>query len=80
MQNYPNPFNPSTMIKFTIPKTETVKLQVYNTLGQIVKTLIEDKLQTGSYGKCYSHGGLTGGHCICFAVGDFADEPAYEAA
>ena len=46
-QNYPNPFNPSTKIKFTIPKVESVKLQVYNTLGQIVGNLVEDKLQAG---------------------------------
>ena len=48
-QNYPNPFNPSTQITFTLPKAETVKLQVYNTLGQIVGNLVEDKLQAGSH-------------------------------
>jgi len=48
-QNYPNPFNPSTTIKFTIPKSETVNLQIYNTLGQMVRNLVEDKLQAGSH-------------------------------
>ena len=48
-QNYPNPFNPSTKITFTLPKTETIKLQVYNTLGQMVGNLVEDKLQAGSH-------------------------------
>ena len=48
-QNLPNPFNPSTKIKFTLPKTESVKLEVYNTLGQMVGNLVEDKLQAGSH-------------------------------
>jgi hypothetical protein len=48
-QNYPNPFNPATKITFTLPKTESTKLQVYNTLGQLVETLVEDKLQSGSH-------------------------------
>jgi ligand-binding sensor domain-containing protein len=48
-QNYPNPFNPSTKITFTLPKTELVKLQVYNTLGQVVGNLVDDRLQAGSH-------------------------------
>ena len=48
-QNYPNPFNPSTKITFTLPKTESVKLEVYNALGQIVENLVEDKLQAGAH-------------------------------
>ena len=48
-QNYPNPFNPSTKITFTLPKSESVNLQVYNTLSQIVGNLVEDKLQAGSH-------------------------------
>ena len=49
LQNYPNPFNPSTKIKFTLPKAETVNLDIYNSLGQIVANLVEDNLQTGSH-------------------------------
>jgi hypothetical protein len=32
-QNYPNPFNPITKIKFTLPKSGRVVLDVYNMLG-----------------------------------------------
>jgi hypothetical protein len=42
-QNYPNPFNPGTKIDFTLPKTEKVKIVVYNQLGQQV-TLLSDKI------------------------------------
>ncbi len=48
-QNYPNPFNPSTRIKFILPKAQTLKLQVYNTLGQTVRILIEDRVPAGSH-------------------------------
>ena len=48
-QNYPNPFNPSTTIRYTLPSTEDVRLVVYNTLGQEVKTLIEARQNAGRH-------------------------------
>jgi len=48
-QNYPNPFNPITNIKFDIPKSSFVKMVVYNSLGQEVTTLVNEKLNAGSY-------------------------------
>jgi len=48
-QNYPNPFNPSTNIKFTIPKAENVTIDIYNTLGQRIKTVLNQKMQTGQH-------------------------------
>lgn len=49
-QNYPNPFNPSTTIGFDVPNINTlVKLEIYNILGQKVKTLVNDVYAAGRY-------------------------------
>ncbi len=48
-QNYPNPFNPSTQIDFELKKTDHIKLSIYNIKGQLVKTLADDYLQSGSH-------------------------------
>ncbi len=42
MLNYPNPFNPETTIKFDLPESSKITLKVYNTKGQLVKTLIDN--------------------------------------
>jgi hypothetical protein len=48
-QNYPNPFNPVTNIRFTVIKTSQVKLEVFNIVGQKVKTLVNEEMQPGIY-------------------------------
>ncbi len=48
--NYPNPFNPSTTIKFNIPDAGSVKLKIYNVMGQLVKTVIDkSNMEQGQY-------------------------------
>lgn len=44
--NFPNPFNPSTKIKFALPSASSVRLEIYDILGRLVKTLISNKQLT----------------------------------
>jgi len=60
-QNYPNPFNPSTIIVFNLPKTATVRLSIYNLLGQEVGTLVDEKLAAGKYDIKFEASGLAAG-------------------
>ncbi|HCV43330.1 MAG TPA: hypothetical protein DGH68_07585 [Bacteroidetes bacterium] len=46
-ENYPNPFNPATTITFSIPSQASVSLEIFNILGQKVKTLADNKVYEG---------------------------------
>ena len=48
-QNYPNPFNPSTHIQVSLPRHSTVSLRVYDTVGQLLRTLMEGEQEAGFY-------------------------------
>lgn len=60
-QNYPNPFNPSTSIKFNLPKASFVNLTIYNVLGAQVATLVNEKLEPGTYTKNFNANNLSSG-------------------
>jgi len=48
-QSYPNPGNPSTTITFTLPQKAHVTLEIYNLLGQRVRTLVEGVKEAGPH-------------------------------
>ena len=61
VQNYPNPFNPSTTINFSIPQSSIVTLKVFNTLGQEVKTLINQNMESGVHSISFDASELNSG-------------------
>jgi choice-of-anchor B domain-containing protein len=47
--NYPNPFNPSTTIAYQLPRQSDVRIEIYNLLGQKVRTLLNNRKEPGDY-------------------------------
>jgi len=60
-QNYPNPFNPTTTIRYGLPRASNVSLAVYNTLGQLVRTLVSGGEQAGDHEVEFDGSGLASG-------------------
>ena len=48
IQNFPNPFNPVTSIRYYLPEDALVNITIYDLMGRVVKTLINDQ-QTAGY-------------------------------
>jgi hypothetical protein len=46
-QNYPNPFNPATTLRYQLPTESEVKLVIYNVLGQVVSTVVDETQSLG---------------------------------
>lgn len=60
-QNYPNPFNPTTQIGFSVDNRKDVKLEVYDTAGRKVQTLIDSELNRGFYTATFNGTGMASG-------------------
>lgn len=73
-QNYPNPFNPSTKISYTIPKAGFVELTIYDALGNVISTLVQDSKEAGSYDVEFNGKGLSSGiYFYKLKSGNFSD-------
>ena len=60
-QNYPNPFNPSTVITYSLPASSKVTLTVYDVLGKLITTLVNENQEAGSYSVNFNAAELSNG-------------------
>jgi hypothetical protein len=64
-QNYPNPFNPSTMIRYTVPKSCFVALSIYDLLGREIAILVNESKIPGEYSAVWNGQSHPSGIYIC---------------
>ena len=73
-QNYPNPFNPVTKIRFDVVRVGDVKLVVYDVMGREIQTLVNERLQPGTYETTFDGSMLNSGvYFYRLSVGDFTE-------
>ena len=60
-QAYPNPFNPTTHLTLDLPSDGIVSIQVYNVVGQLVETLVDNHMTAGSYDITWNAGNIPSG-------------------
>lgn len=60
-QNYPNPFNNQTTLEYALTGTSDVQLEVYNTTGQLISTLVDEVQTEGRYEVFFNASGLASG-------------------
>jgi glucose/arabinose dehydrogenase len=73
-QNYPNPFNNSTVIRFSVPEAENVRIEVYNLLGQKIDTLTDRVYERGEYHVSWNAEGMSSGvYLYRMRAGEYMD-------
>jgi hypothetical protein len=71
-QNYPNPFSGKTTIKFCLPCGSRVKLDVLTAQSRLVKTLLDEDKEAGTFEIEFDGSNLPQGSYVClFQAGDF---------
>ncbi len=74
MQNYPNPFNPATTIQFALPEETTVLLEIYNSAGQLIETLVNESMGVGNYNVIWDAANMPSGiYFYRIKAGSFQD-------
>jgi photosystem II stability/assembly factor-like uncharacterized protein len=69
-QNYPNPFNPETKIRFNVPYSSFVTINVYNAQGEEISKLVNSRLNTGSYEVNWNASAFSSGIYFCKLTAD----------
>jgi hypothetical protein len=70
--NYPNPFNPVTRIKFDLPKTSHVTIEIYDLTGRQITQLVNEDLGAGAYETEWNASGFSSGVYIYrFIAGEY---------
>jgi Secretion system C-terminal sorting domain len=73
-ENYPNPFNPNTNIQYAIPEQSFVKLDVYNSLGEEITTLVSEEHAAGVFSISWNAKNLPSGiYFYKIQAGEFVD-------
>ena len=73
-QNYPNPFNPTTTIQFSIPVANKVRIELFNTIGQMVGEVAKGDYEAGSYKVVFNASQLASGvYFYRLVAGDFVN-------
>ena len=74
MPNYPNPFNASTTIRFQLAESSEVTLDVFDTVGRRIATLVNEEMQPGVYFESLQAAGYASGtYFIRIVAGDFME-------
>jgi hypothetical protein len=58
---YPNPFNPSVVMRYALPHSSRVSIHVYDVLGRVVATLVQEDQQAGYHQVAWNAGNLASG-------------------
>ena len=64
-QNYPNPFKEKTIIKYCLPDRMKIKLEIFDSRGYKIKTLVDEVKEAGTYKETYKTNTIENGEYLC---------------